>query len=115
MISHSYFMNIPDDEQVDIQLISHQNPIHIQQISHKYIGLCQFPWYFHIAIQFSSRTTSSAACSAALQAQPKGPAAAMAAATANDRKEEGEKSSAPRGVVGKKDGTLWLCQNSYWK
>ena len=49
-----------------------------------------------------SRTTSSAACSAALQAQPKGPAAAMAAATANDRKEEGEKSSAPRGVVGKK-------------
>ena len=56
-----------------------------------------------MAIPFSgSRTTSSAACSAALQAQPKGPAAAMAAATANDRKEEGEKSSAPRGVVGKK-------------
>lgn len=44
----------------------------------------------------NSGTTSSAACSAALQAQPKGPAAAMAAATANDRKEEGEKSSAPR-------------------
>ena len=101
----------------DIPLIFHEHPrwwtcwyhINIPSKSHSYpTNIPQIYWVMSISMIFPychsvlSRTTSSAACSAALQAQPKGPAAAMAAATANDRKEEGEKSSAPRGVVGKK-------------